>query len=185
MTTLSGSPRMRTMVARWSGSRSKRQSPPPPATPSGRSAVGAWTWADDAERAHIWRIVPSRLIRNLRRQGFLDATHLADIPHLHPGDNIGGQRHIRPESRPIVDADPDPEAAVSDVADSVGADWVSAADTLRKLFRYIDERNIEEPETFLVTHAWTDGPMMHVVYRQASGAPSIGVMNNDIGNTDS
>jgi hypothetical protein len=40
-----------------------------------------------------------------------------------------------------------------------------AADVLRNLLRRIDAENSEEGRhTFLVSHAWTDGPMIYVVY---------------------
>jgi hypothetical protein len=48
-----------------------------------------------------------------------------------------------------------------------------AAEVLRKLLRRIeDENHVANPAaghyTFLVSHAWTDGPMMHLVYTTPS-----------------
>ena len=39
-----------------------------------------------------------------------------------------------------------------------------AADVLRNLLRHIDDENNNGHEPFLVSHAWTEGPMMYVVY---------------------
>jgi hypothetical protein len=40
-----------------------------------------------------------------------------------------------------------------------------AAEVLRNLLRYIDaENNKERRHPFLVSHAWTEGPMMYLVY---------------------
>jgi hypothetical protein len=39
-----------------------------------------------------------------------------------------------------------------------------AADVLRKLLHRIDSENGKGHEPFLVSHAWTDGPMMYLVY---------------------
>lgn len=39
-----------------------------------------------------------------------------------------------------------------------------AADVLRKLLRHIDDENSRRKSPYLVSHAWTDGPMMYVVY---------------------
>lgn len=39
-----------------------------------------------------------------------------------------------------------------------------AADVLRKLLRHIDDENTRRNNPFLVSHAWTDGPMMYLVY---------------------
>jgi hypothetical protein len=39
-----------------------------------------------------------------------------------------------------------------------------AADVLRNLLRHIDGENCKGHEPFLVSHAWTDGPMMYLVY---------------------
>jgi hypothetical protein len=39
-----------------------------------------------------------------------------------------------------------------------------AADVLRGLLRYIAEQNTEGRYTHLVSHAWIDGPRMHLVY---------------------
>src|SRR6476646_177998 len=41
-----------------------------------------------------------------------------------------------------------------------------AADVLRNLLRRIDTGNLSEGRhTFAVSHAWTDGPVIHVVFR--------------------
>jgi hypothetical protein len=39
-----------------------------------------------------------------------------------------------------------------------------ATDVLRNLLRYIDAQNARGRDLFLVSHAWTDGPMMYLVY---------------------
>jgi hypothetical protein len=40
-----------------------------------------------------------------------------------------------------------------------------AAEVLRKLLRRIDAENAKGRDPFLVSHAWTEGPMMYLVYR--------------------
>ena len=41
-----------------------------------------------------------------------------------------------------------------------------AAEVLRELLRRIESRNaVEGSRTFLVSHAWTDGPMIYVVFK--------------------
>jgi hypothetical protein len=40
-----------------------------------------------------------------------------------------------------------------------------AAEVLRNLLRHIDDQNGEAGDQFLVSHAWTDGPMMYLVYK--------------------
>ncbi|BCZ24831.1 hypothetical protein MYSE111917_16730 [Mycobacterium senriense] len=39
-----------------------------------------------------------------------------------------------------------------------------AADVLRNLLRHIESENNRADKPFLVSHAWTDGPIMYVVY---------------------
>lgn len=39
-----------------------------------------------------------------------------------------------------------------------------AADVLRNLLRHIDDENVKRHNPFLVSHAWTDGPLMFLVY---------------------
>ena len=39
-----------------------------------------------------------------------------------------------------------------------------ATDVLRNLLRHIDGENCKGHAAFLVSHAWTDGPMMYLVY---------------------
>jgi hypothetical protein len=39
-----------------------------------------------------------------------------------------------------------------------------AKDVLRKLLQHIESENSNGHEPFLVSHAWTDGPMMYLVY---------------------
>lgn len=39
-----------------------------------------------------------------------------------------------------------------------------AADVLRNLLRHIDDENANGHDPYLVSHAWTDGPMMYLVY---------------------
>jgi hypothetical protein len=39
-----------------------------------------------------------------------------------------------------------------------------AADVLRNLLRHIHGENCKGHEPFLISHAWTDGPMMYLVY---------------------
>ncbi|HEY2500564.1 MAG TPA: hypothetical protein VGI68_03885 [Mycobacterium sp.] len=39
-----------------------------------------------------------------------------------------------------------------------------AADVLRNLLRHIDGENCKGHEPFLVSHAWTDGPIIYLVY---------------------
>lgn len=39
-----------------------------------------------------------------------------------------------------------------------------AADVLRNLLRHIDDENVKGHNPFLVSHAWTDGPLMFLVY---------------------
>lgn len=39
-----------------------------------------------------------------------------------------------------------------------------AATVLRNLLAHITEQGAEGNDTFLVSHAWTDGPVMHLVY---------------------
>jgi hypothetical protein len=39
-----------------------------------------------------------------------------------------------------------------------------AAVVLRNLLRHIDDENSKGHDPFLVSHAWTDGPMMYLVY---------------------
>lgn len=51
----------------------------------------------------------------------------------------------------------------TEVAD---ADAEFAADVLRKLLRHIDIKGRERFHfTYLVSHAWTEGPMMYLVYK--------------------
>ncbi|MCP9274003.1 hypothetical protein [Mycolicibacterium arenosum] len=40
-----------------------------------------------------------------------------------------------------------------------------AAAVLRDLLVHITEENAEGTDTFVVSHAWTDGPTMHLVYQ--------------------
>ncbi|OBH90913.1 hypothetical protein [Mycobacterium scrofulaceum] len=39
-----------------------------------------------------------------------------------------------------------------------------AAAVLRKLLRHIDDENRRRAQPYLISHAWTDGPMMYLVY---------------------
>jgi hypothetical protein len=40
-----------------------------------------------------------------------------------------------------------------------------AADVVRNLLRYIDAENAKGCDPYLVSHAWTDGAMMYLVYK--------------------
>lgn len=40
-----------------------------------------------------------------------------------------------------------------------------AAQVLRNLLPHIEEENAAGPHQFLVSHAWTDGPVMYLVYK--------------------
>jgi hypothetical protein len=48
--------------------------------------------------------------------------------------------------------------------EATGAQREFAADVLRKLLRYIAVNNNEGRYTFLISHAWTQGSMMYLVY---------------------
>ncbi|WP_082950063.1 MULTISPECIES: hypothetical protein [unclassified Mycobacterium] len=48
--------------------------------------------------------------------------------------------------------------------DADDAEVQFAADVLRKLLRHIDFENSRRSNRYLVSHAWTDGPMMYLVY---------------------
>jgi hypothetical protein len=49
--------------------------------------------------------------------------------------------------------------------EAAGADSEFATDVLRKLLQYIAVKNNEGRYTFLISHAWTEGPMMYLVYK--------------------
>ena len=49
--------------------------------------------------------------------------------------------------------------------EATGAQREFAADVLRKLLRYIAVNNNEGRYTFLISHAWTQGSMMYLVYK--------------------
>ena len=51
-----------------------------------------------------------------------------------------------------------------DVATGSSADAEFAASVLRNLLQRIEEANSEGRGPYLVSHAWTTGPMLHVVY---------------------
>lgn len=40
-----------------------------------------------------------------------------------------------------------------------------AADVLRNLLRHVDEENERGSNPFLISHAWTEGPFMYLVYK--------------------
>jgi hypothetical protein len=46
-----------------------------------------------------------------------------------------------------------------------GAQREFAADVLRKLLRRIDDENKKGRDPYLVSHAWTEGPIMYLVYK--------------------
>jgi hypothetical protein len=48
--------------------------------------------------------------------------------------------------------------------ESTDAQREFAADVLRNLLSHIAEQNTEGRYTYLVSHAWTDGPWMYLVY---------------------
>ena len=48
--------------------------------------------------------------------------------------------------------------------ESTDAEREFAAEVLRNLLRHIDDQNGKARDQFLVSHAWTDGPMMYLVY---------------------
>lgn len=39
-----------------------------------------------------------------------------------------------------------------------------SAEMLRNLLRHIEQENANGSDPYLVSHAWTDGPMMYLVY---------------------
>jgi hypothetical protein len=49
--------------------------------------------------------------------------------------------------------------------EATGAQREFAADVLRNLLRRIEAENAEGRDPFLVSHAWTQGPMMYLVYK--------------------
>jgi hypothetical protein len=50
-------------------------------------------------------------------------------------------------------------------AEATDAQSEFAAEVLRNLLRHIDDQNGKAGDQFLVSHAWTDGPMMYLVYK--------------------
>src|ERR1700739_566363 len=48
--------------------------------------------------------------------------------------------------------------------DSTDAQCEFAADVLRNLLRHIEAENSNGHDPYLVSHAWTEGPMMYLVY---------------------
>jgi hypothetical protein len=53
-----------------------------------------------------------------------------------------------------------------------------AADVLRDLLRYIDDQNREGRDPFLVSHAWTAGPMMYLVYKAPPSDMTLGLVRD-------
>lgn len=53
-----------------------------------------------------------------------------------------------------------------------------AADALRNLLAHIDQQNTEGSDTFLVSHAWTDGPVMYLVYEAPPSAITWGLVRD-------
>jgi hypothetical protein len=50
-----------------------------------------------------------------------------------------------------------------------------AADVLRNLLSRIDDQNREGHDPYLVSHAWTEGPMMYLVYTAPPSDPTSAV----------
>lgn len=48
--------------------------------------------------------------------------------------------------------------------DATAAQRAFAADVLKNLLRHIDAENTNGHDPFLVSHVWTEGPMMYLVY---------------------
>lgn len=59
--------------------------------------------------------------------------------------------------------------------DATDVPGVFAADVLEELLRYITENNESGRYTFLVSHAWTEGPMMYLVYQAPPSATTWGL----------
>jgi hypothetical protein len=59
-----------------------------------------------------------------------------------------------------------------------GAHSEFAAEVLRNLLRYIAENNNEGRYIFLVSHAWTEGPMMYLVYQAPPSDISWGLVRD-------
>lgn len=54
-----------------------------------------------------------------------------------------------------------------------------AAQVLRKLLRHIETENqAQEHYTFLVSHAWTDGPTMYIVYKSPPSDITLGLVRD-------
>jgi hypothetical protein len=53
-----------------------------------------------------------------------------------------------------------------------------AADVLRNLLIYINQENAEGTDTFLVSHGWTNGPVMYLVYKAPPSAITWGLVRD-------
>ncbi|MGO9032527.1 hypothetical protein [Mycobacterium sp.] len=53
-----------------------------------------------------------------------------------------------------------------------------AAEVLRNLLRHIDDQNGKARDQFLVSHAWTDGPMMYLVYTAPPADNTLGLVRD-------
>ncbi len=53
-----------------------------------------------------------------------------------------------------------------------------AADVLRNLLRHIDAQNETGRDLFLVSHAWTEGPMMYLVYKAPPSDVTLGLVRD-------
>lgn len=53
-----------------------------------------------------------------------------------------------------------------------------AADVLRNLLALITQENAQGNDTFLVSHGWTDGPMMYLVYKAPPSTITWGLVRN-------
>jgi hypothetical protein len=53
-----------------------------------------------------------------------------------------------------------------------------AADVLRNLLRHIDDQSNNGRDEFLVSHAWTEGPMMYLVYTAPPADITLGLVRD-------
>ncbi|WP_245906513.1 hypothetical protein [Mycolicibacterium palauense] len=68
--------------------------------------------------------------------------------------------------------------AVSLSTETEGSKSEFAAAVLRNLLAHITEENAEGADTFEVSHAWTDGPTMYLVYKAPPSAITWGLVRD-------